>query len=286
MTDRSIELGDDGVLAAGRWRWLRVVGWMMMLFAVTVAISSLPAVAHLMPGRPVWLVRTLAVVSALLAYIAYARLVRRGERRLPGEIAPAALPRDIAIGLAVGTGMFALVFASLRLGGVYTMVPGDWNDWPHDILSAALTGLVEELLIRAIIFRLLMRIAGPWWALALSAALFGALHLANPHATPFAALAIAVEAGLMLAAFYLLTGRIWMSVGVHAAWNFAQGSIFGARVSGGTETGSLFVSAPMPGASDLLTGGGFGPEASLSAILVGGAVFAVVLAAAGRNGRI
>ena len=286
MADGSIELGRAGVLAPGRWQRSRAMGWMVLLFVVTVAISMLPVVAHVVPGRPLWLGRTLAIVSVLLAYLAYARLVQRGERRRAGEIALVAMPRDIALGLAIGTGMFTLVFASLRLGGLYTLAPGNWNDWPHDIVSAMMTGLVEELMIRAIIFRLLMRAVGSWWALALSAALFGALHLANPHATPFAALAIAVEAGLMLAAFYLLTGRIWMSVGVHAAWNFAQGSIFGARVSGGTETGSLFVSGPVAGTSDVLSGGGFGPEASLSAIVVGAAVFGVVLLAARRAGRV
>ena len=64
------------------------------------------------------------------------------------------------------------------------------------------------------------------------ALIFGALHLANPHASMTAAVAIALEAGLMLAGFYLLTGRIWVSIGVHAAWNFTQGWVFGAAAVG------------------------------------------------------
>ena len=133
-------------------------------------------------------------------------------------------------------------------------------------------------------FRLLMRAFGVWPALIASSALFGAAHLGNPNATWLGAAAIAIEAGTMLAGFYLLTGRLWMSIGVHAAWNFMQGPVFGARVSGHPEIGSLFVSAPVAGSPEWASGGIFGPEASLSAIVVGLAVFVVTWLGARRRG--
>ena len=276
-------LGSAGLLAPGRWRWLRAVGWMVALFVMILAVSTLPALAHLLPYRPAWLPPVGAVIAALLCYVAYAFAVRYGERRTADEIARSRAISDVALGWLIGLGMFTLVFASLRLIGVYTLAPSHWTGWPRDVLVTSITGLIEELIFRAIVFRLLMRAFGIWPALALSALIFGALHLLNPHATPFAALAIAIEAGLMLASFYLLTGRIWTSVGVHAAWNFTQGSIFGARVSGTEQSGSLFTSAPVAGVPDWLSGGSFGPEASLSAILVGLAIFLIVLAAARRR---
>jgi membrane protease YdiL (CAAX protease family) len=138
---------------------------------------------------------------------------------------------------------------------------------------------------RAIILRLLMRAFGIWPALIAQAVLFGALHLANPNASFTAAAAIAVEAGLMLAGFYLLTGRLWMSVGVHAAWNFTQGWVWGASVSGIPVTESWLVSNPKPGASELLSGGAFGPEASLPAMVVGTLVAIVVLRMAWKKGN-
>ncbi len=144
---------------------------------------------------------------------------------------------------------------------------------------------MEELITRAIILRLLMRAFGVWPALVLSAALFGALHLSNPNATAVAATAIAVEAGLMLAAFYLLTGRLWVSIGVHAAWNFTQGWVWGAAVSGIAVKESLFVSNPKPGAPEFLSGGAFGPEASLPAMIVGTGVAIVVLYWAWKRGN-
>lgn len=274
-----IELGDAGVLKPGRWRWLRAMAWMLLLFVVTTVLLF-PGWLHVAPAyRDV----TRAAMT-IVAYGAYAAAVRYGERRVPVEVAAAPLLRELVIGIAIGAGMFTLVFTGLRVAGVYTLAPGQWTDWPSDIMAALRTGFAEELMLRLIVFRLLMRAAGLWPALALSALIFGALHLANPNATALAALAIAIEAGLMLAAFYLLNGRIGMAVGVHAAWNFVQGPVFGARVSGNGDAGSLFVSNPVAGSPDWLSGGGFGPEASLPAVLVGLATFLIVMRAALRQG--
>ena len=64
-------------------------------------------------------------------------------------------------------------------------------------------------------------------------ALFGALHIMNPGATWFSSVAIAVEAGILLGAAYMLTRQLWLSIGIHAAWNFTQGWVFSVPVSGG-----------------------------------------------------
>ena len=281
----AIDLGNRGVLAPGRRRWLRALGWMVALF-VTLTLICFPGWLRHVATLPDGSRELVLDVGAAAAVIAYAAIVRWGERRTPGELSPAALPADLAIGILIGVGMFSLVFAILRSTGSYTIAAGHWTDWGTDITRSLATGVREELLTRLVVFRLLMRAFGIWPALAISALFFGLGHLANPNATIVAALSIAIEAGLMLAGFYILTGRIWMSVGVHAAWNFAQGPIFGARISGFTERGSLFASAPVAGAPDWLSGGPFGPEASVPAILVGGAVFIVLLVAARRRGMI
>lgn len=275
----TITLGDAGVLAPGRWRWLRALLWLAALFVV-VALIGFPGWLQLVWKPSPQVAPAVFMGFAVLAYGVYAALVRFAERRDPDEIALRPLLRELATGLAIGLGMFALVFAILRLRGVYTLAPGNWDDWPNDILKTIATGLREELLIRLVLFRLVWRAFGLWPALLASAALFGMAHLFNPNATWVAAGAIAIEAGLMLAAFYMLSGRIWLSVGVHAAWNFAQGSVFGARVSGMPEQGSLFVSGPVAGSPDWLSGGNFGPEASLPALLVGLAIFLWVFRAA------
>lgn len=284
MAYRRIALGDAGVLAPGRWRWARALGWIVALMIVCGAGLVLPAKIAGVASRPGTMPVLVLLGGVLLAYVGYVVLVRGGERRMPQEIAPGTIPIDLGTGLLIGAGMFTLVFASLRLLGLYTMVPGEWTDWLHDIVQAGATGFSEELIARAIIFRLLMRAFGVWPALIASSALFGAAHLGNPNATWLGAAAIAIEAGTMLAGFYLLTGRLWMSIGVHAAWNFMQGPVFGARVSGHPEVGSLFVSTPVAGSPEWASGGIFGPEASLSAIVVGLAVFVVTWLGARRRG--
>jgi membrane protease YdiL (CAAX protease family) len=123
----------------------------------------------------------------------------------------------------------------------------------------------------------LWRAVGPVPAFAACAAVFAALHLANPGANPLAGATVAV-AGVMFCALYALTGRLWLPIGVHAGWNLAQGYLFGAAVSGGDLGGSVTVSTARAGAPTWLTGGAFGPEASIVALILVTGVTLVALA--------
>jgi len=152
------------------------------------------------------------------------------------------------------------------------------------LAMAIASGLFEELIFRGILFRQIEAMAGSWVALALTSAFFGAAHLANPDVTWFAAFAIAVEAGVLLGAAYMLTRRLWLAVGIHAAWNFTQGWIFSAPVSGGKALdGLLFTHRSGP---DWLTGGGFGLEASAVAMVVATTAGVVMLVLAIKRGRV
>ena len=139
--------------------------------------------------------------------------------------------------------------------------------------------------MRALLLRLLWRAVGPVPAFAVAALVFAALHLANPAATPLAGATVAA-AGLMFCALYALTGRLWVPIGLHLAWNFAQGYLFGATVSGGTLDGSILLSTARPGAPVWLTGGTFGPEASVFALILVTAVTAAALALARQTGHL
>lgn len=138
--------------------------------------------------------------------------------------------------------------------------------------------------MRALLLRLLWRAFGPIPAFVGSAVIFGALHLANPGATPLAGATVTM-AGLMFCALYALTGRLWVPIGLHAAWNLGQGYLFGAVVSGTDLGGSIAVSTVRPGTHPWLTGGAFGPEGSLLPLLLVGAVTAAALWLAHRAGR-
>jgi membrane protease YdiL (CAAX protease family) len=168
--------------------------------------------------------------------------------------------------------------------GLYHLAPvGVVSAWTG--LGLALQAAVtEELWMRALLFRLLWRAFGPVPAFAVSAVVFAALHLANPGANVLAGATVTV-AGLMFCALYALTGRLWVPLGLLLAWNFAQGYLYGATVSGDRLGGSVAVSTARPGAQTWLTGGTFGPEASVFALVIVSVVTAAALVIASRAGR-
>lgn len=252
--------------------------------AMTTAAGIPATQAKLLPG---W--QKVGGVTAVLALVIgfYLLAVRWGEDRRPAERALSRFLPEWTAGLAIGGVLMVLTVGVMAVGGFVTVTSAPVRGAGTAITNTLQSGVFEELLLRLIVFRLLWRAFGPCVALALSALLFGALHLANPHATPVAALAIAFEAGIMLAAFYMLTGRIWMSIGVHMGWNFTQGWVLGALVSGGSGfDGGPLTTAPEASVPDWLDGGGFGPEAGLPALLICTAVGLWVLRSAWATGQL
>jgi membrane protease YdiL (CAAX protease family) len=109
------------------------------------------------------------------------------------------------------------------------------------------------------------------------------MHARNPSASYLSTSAIALEAGVLLAAAYYWSRNLWLPIGLHFSWNLTEGGLFGAAVSGTTSRGVLGVHLSSA-APDALTGGGFGPEASLVAVLaclVAAGVFIVRAKSAG-----
>jgi hypothetical protein len=118
----------------------------------------------------------------------------------------------------------------------------------------------------------------PWLGVLLSSALFSVLHFLNPNLNPIAALNIALI-GVVFALYALWEGGIWGACGMHAAWNWAQGNLFGFEVSGNRISTATLLNLQETGPG-LFTGDAFGPEAGLAATLVtlaAAAAFALVL---------
>jgi len=224
-----------------------------------------------------------AAVGCAALILLYRLLIRFTEKRWPGELgARRSVPHFIE-GAIIGVLLFCAVYAVLFALHVarFAGVGGTQGLAVMGAMSLA-SGVGEEILMRGVVFRLIEDGMGTLAALIASAALFGALHLGNPHANLIAGAAIALEAGILLAAAYALTRTLWLAIGLHAAWNFTEGGIFGAAVSGGSAKGLLKV--PLTG-PDWLTGGAFGPEASVAAVCVCTALAIVMLTLAIRRGH-
>ena len=155
-------------------------------------------------------------------------------------------------------------------------------------LAAALaipliTAIGEELLFRAIMFRLLEEVFGSLLAVLLSAALFGVAHIANPGASPFTITALSIELGVMLALAYILTRNIWFPIAIHASWNFTQAFVFGL-LNSGVRDPHTYLRTDLSGPR-IITGGTFGPEGSVLILLLAMAVATTLYLAIRRTER-
>jgi membrane protease YdiL (CAAX protease family) len=213
----------------------------------------------------------------LSSYWAYVRIV---ERRPVTELSRPHRLREFGAGILLGASLFCLTAGVLAALGVYQVTGRNgWLAMLATVPGFILSGVLEEVVMRGIGILAL----GSWVALAISAAIFGLLHLHNAGATVPNAVAVMVEAGVLLAAAYMLTRRLWFCIGIHIAWNFTEGGIFSAAVSGGHTKGLLQAKLSGP---DWLTGGAFGAEGSVVAVAICAAAGVALVAKAVLNGNV
>jgi uncharacterized protein len=276
---------------AAAWkRWLvysplaRIIIYAACFFAVGYATYHLADALHLeskdeSPLTRAFVSLIIEFVSILLVYVIAVRLI---ERRRVSELAPRDLLKYSILGFIAGFLLLSTMTALLWVVGSYHVLafnPG--AVWMPSLLGMGIaTGIAEETICRGVLYRISEEGMGTWWALAISALFFGGAHLWNPNATIWSALAIAIEAGILLALIYNLTRSLWMVIGLHAAWNFSEGMIYGIPVSGIDVKGFIVSSSTGP---DWLTGGKFGIEASSVAVILSACVSAVLLVIAIRR---
>ncbi len=274
-------------------RILRFLRHPWMLFAVKLIVVIAPVAllsvlvhgAHLLAGESAQAVQEIVETpGALLSLALFALYTRRVEGRAVGELKWQGAPLEICGGFLLGMMAISVVLAALAALGLYHI--DHFNSWTALLLplySCAGAALFEELLFRGVIFRIAEDSLGSYLAITLSAAIFGALHLANPNASLVAAIAIMIEAGIFLSAAYMLTRRLWLPIGVHAGWNFTEGGLWGVAVSGTTQPS--LTQATLSGPA-WLSGGPFGAEASLPAIIICGTIGVLLLQRVVRRGTL
>jgi len=225
------------------------------------------------------------VAMAGVALAIYAGFVRFIEGRKVGELSPAGMGRELGTGLAIGAGLYTACVLILMALGIYRIEGLNPVSFMLPAVAMALSsGIFEELVFRGVLFRMVEEMAGSWVSVAVSSLVFGLVHLMNPAGTVVGALFISIEAGLLLAAAYMVTRRLWMSMGFHMAWNYTQSAVFSGVVSGGDADPGLIKSSIVGPA--VLTGGSFGLESSLVAFVLCTATGLVLLGMAARRGHV
>lgn len=222
----------------------------------------------------------LGAVVGCLSYVVY---VTKIEKRAVSELGlKGALP-EYGAGFVLGSLMVCLSVASIAaLGGLSTMALAPTSIVILPLLMHITVGLIEEMVLRGIFFRVVQESIGSWLALLASGLVFGAMHLINDNITVLAIANIAA-AGVFFAAAFLLTGRLWLCAALHAGWNFTQDGIFTLAVSGHeVKNGLLTTQLSGP---DWLTGGAFGIEGSAVDLVLVVLASMVMVVLAQRKGR-
>lgn len=256
--------------------------WQLLVVAVITFLGG--GALNVADGKP-WLTLAVGLLTAVAAVGGYRWVVQRTEHRPVTELTRGGAWSAMGRGTLVGAATFAAVIGSLALLGDFDIV--GWGSVTGAIGLGgfmAAVAVTEELLFRGVLFRIAEERVGTWAALVATSALFGLSHLLNENATLWGATAIAIEAGGMLTAAYIATRSLWLPIGLHFGWNFAASGIFSTEVSGNGATRGLLESSTS--GSTLVTGGSFGPEGSVFAVLFCVLVTAGLLWLAHRRGQL
>jgi len=258
-----------------------IVGFLLVFIAVAIVQTVIVA----LPVSRVWSSILLVGFTVPVAYGAYYVLVHFIERRQMTELSASGAVRETAQGIGIGAVLLGAIMLILTLTGAYKSAGANsFSVLLRPFLLAVSSAVFEEILFRGVLFRIVERSLGSWIALAISAAIFGGLHLLNQNATLIGAIAIMVTAGITLGGAFVLTRRLWLPMGIHFAWNFTLSGVFGSAVSGNPAAQGLLRSS-LTG-PDWLTGGTFGVEASIVTVIIGAAVGIFFLWRASKKGNI
>lgn len=250
-------------------------GWWIVLFVALFLLSRAlytplsQALRH--AGVPATWLEPLRLTFVLLVTWICVRL--RGE---PLASVGFRLNRQWLVQLMIGSGlgiasMLVIVGLIWMAGGVRLVLEParNFGTLGYGLYLFLCVALFEETLFRGFLFQRLVDGAGIWIAQLSLALLFAAGHWGNPGmqgATEVVASLDLALGAIMLGLAWLRTRSLALPVGLHLGWNWMQGHVLGFGVSGFDYVGwfqPVFSDRPQ-----WLSGGEFGPESSVFAVLV------------------
>jgi membrane protease YdiL (CAAX protease family) len=250
-------------------------GWWILLFVAVFLVSQLVyhpvsrGLQHIGAGKG-WL-QPLPVVFLLLVTWICMRL-RRQPLSGVGLRLDATWLRQVLGGIAFGAALMLAVTALIVLAGGVRFELDPARGLPalaYGVWFFVWVAVLEELLFRGFVFQRLVDGIGAPAALLLMAALFAIAHWGNPGMEGSTLVWATIDTGLgaiLLGLAYLRTGSLALPIGIHFGWNWIQGSLLGFDVSGLTQSGWLL--PHLLAKPQWMTGGAFGPEASIFSVVV------------------
>ena len=245
------------------WKWILLIVFGSALFLFLS--QTVPVVGSF--SNNIWIKALLLLLGATAVLGLYAVWVKAFERRKVSELRLQRAFPDLLTGLLIGGLFISCAVGVLALMGVYRVdaVNIDWVGLLLSFAAFSIVAVCEEVLFRGILFRMIDERYGAPLAFIISSLTFGAVHLMTVDF--WTAMAISAEAGFMLAAAYKFRNNLWIPIGIHWAWNFTLGPIFGVGVSGISEDAYAII--PEISGSYILTGGNNGFEGSIVTLILG-----------------
>lgn len=271
--------------------WLRRWRFLVLLVAMFVIMAALQELSVALSGLGV-VELVVGVASAAGAVFCYDWLCKFVEgRTVIAELPRADARSGLLWGMGIGAGLFVATIVVIAIFGGVDHIDGggDWWKFVATIGVMACTAATEELVFRGVVYRIVEERFGTWIALVGSSIIFGAVHLAGKSEVSGSAeilgvIGIMIQGGLVTGAAYAAGRALWAPIGIHFAWNLTEAG-FGTAVSGKTSEFGSLVQTTLNGPS-LLTGGSFGPEASVTANVLALVPVVLLLRWAAKNGRI
>jgi uncharacterized protein len=240
--------------------------WRVVHFPVVLAVCALGLLAAAALG--------IKLLGLGLTQLVFVRVVER--RRDVEELGMAGWASEAGLGVGIGLALSLSVFLVQLAGGAIDVEGFALSrHLLASVVTQVCTAICLELVLRGLLFRLGERLLGSWLALLGSAAFFGGgVWLSGMPGT--VALAAALQSGLLFAAMYMVTRRLWAAIGLHAGVLIAQAELYG---------GNGLLTSRLAG-PEWLTGGQGGADASLPGLVLTALLVAALVATAIRRGRI
>jgi membrane protease YdiL (CAAX protease family) len=184
---------------------------------------------------------------------------------------------DLLIGLAITTFVMLSIFACELASGSISREPVTvataMSSWKSTLIML-FAAPEEEIINRSILLSgLAIALGGRGkTAVLITSVIFGLAHFTNPGGSVVSALGNALG-GLIYGYAFVMSGRLWLPIGLHLAWNLVQGPVLGFPVSGLAAGGLQHIYDLGPA---WLTGGTYGPEAGAVGIAFRFVVIALV----------
>jgi membrane protease YdiL (CAAX protease family) len=269
---------DDGRFRiADDWRsrggaFLRFASFALLFVAANLALNYLltSAQQHVksLEGH-MQLAMTSLGISVLVLTVVMARVSRRRFSTY-GYAGPHKW-RNFGIGIGCGISLLAAQLLAINWLGFLTWGPPAFNPsllWSGVIYAAFFltVGFTEESLFRGYPLVELSHAISFWGAAILMGIVFGAVHWLKGGGENFIGGLQAVAAAVAFAFSFRMTGSLWLAIGCHSGWNYAQSFVFG--VPNSAIVFSSHVLHPTFHGPVWITGGAVGPEGSALSIFM------------------